>query len=152
PNLTAFLAMQFLGGIGSGTFIPLTISFVLRNLPARLVVYGLAIYAMNTELSLNIAASLAGWYSDHLSWGSIDWQYCIALPLMFVSIWFGVPREGTNIALVKNLDWPGVMYSGVGFGLLYAGLDQGNRLDWNNNGLVNGLLLAGGLLTLLFVT
>jgi MFS transporter, DHA2 family, multidrug resistance protein len=151
PNLTAFLAMQFIGGIGSGTFIPLTISFVLRNLPARLVVYGIAIYAMNTEMSLNISASLEGWYSDHWSWRWIDWQYCMALPLMFGCIWYGVPREGTNVALVKNLDWPGVVYSGVGFGLLYAGLDQGNRLDWNNNGLVNGLLLAGGLLTLLFI-
>src|SRR5579862_9237715 len=151
PNLQAFLAMGFLAGVGSGTFIPLTISFVLRNLPARLVVYGIAIYAMNTELSLNISASLEGWYSDHWSWHWISWQYCVALPLMFICIWYGVPREGTNVTLVKNLDWPGVVYSGIGFGLLYAGLDQGNRLDWHNNGLVNGLLLSGGILTLLFI-
>ena len=40
PNLAAFLTMQFLGGVGSGTFIPLTISFIVRSLPARLVIYG----------------------------------------------------------------------------------------------------------------
>ena len=51
PNLAAFLAMQFLAGIGSGTFIPLTISFIILNLPARLVIYGIAAYAMNAELS-----------------------------------------------------------------------------------------------------
>lgn len=62
PNLTAYLVAQFLGGVGSGTFIPLTISFILRSLPARLVVYGVAIYAMNSELSQNVAASLEGWY------------------------------------------------------------------------------------------
>ena len=56
--------MQFLGGVGSGTFIPLTISFIVRSLPARLVVYGIAVYAMNSELSQNVAASLEGWYSD----------------------------------------------------------------------------------------
>ena len=33
PNLNAFLAMQFLGGIASGTFIPLTISYH-RSQPA----------------------------------------------------------------------------------------------------------------------
>ena len=66
PNLDAFLAMQFLGGVGSGTFIPLTISFIIRSLPARLVVYAIALYAMNSELSQNVAASLEGWYSDHL--------------------------------------------------------------------------------------
>ncbi len=151
PNLTAFLAMQFLGGVGSGTFIPLTISFIVRSLPARLVVYGIAVYAMNSELSQNVAASLEGWYSDNWSWRWIDWQYCAALPLMLGCIWYGVPRERTNIGLLRDLDWPGVAYSAVGFALLYAGLDQGNRLDWRNNGLINGLLLSGGILTLIFV-
>jgi DHA2 family multidrug resistance protein len=150
PNLSAFLTMQFLGGVGSGTFIPLTISFILRNLPARLVIYGVALYAMNSELSQNVAASLEGWYSDHWSWRWIDWQYCLALPLMFVCIWYGVPREKVNITLLRNLDWPGLAYAGIGFGLLYAGLDQGNRLDWTGSGLVNGLLLSGALLLLLF--
>jgi DHA2 family multidrug resistance protein len=151
PNLTAFLTAQFLAGVGTGTFIPLTIGFIVRNLPQRLVVYGLAVYAMNSELSQNVAASLEGWYSDSVSWRWIEWQYCAALPVMFACIWYGAPREKVNIALLRDLDWPGLAYSGLGFALLYAALDQGNRLDWNNNGLVNGLLISGGLLTLVFV-
>ena len=55
------------------------------------------------------------------------------------------------MALLRNLDWPGLAYAAIGFGLLYAGLDQGNRLDWHGSGLVNGLLLAGGIMTLAFV-
>src|SRR5271154_1505824 len=39
PNLQSFLTIHFLGGVGSGTFIPLTISFILRNLPCRLLLY-----------------------------------------------------------------------------------------------------------------
>ena len=151
PNLDAFLVAQFLAGVGSGTFIPLTISFVVRSLPARLVIYGLAVYAMNSELSQNVAASLEGWYTEYWSWRWIDWQYCAALPLMFACIWYGVPRENVNTALLRDLDWPGLAYSALGFALLYAGLDQGNRLDWSGNGLVVGLLLGGGLLTLVFV-
>jgi MFS transporter, DHA2 family, multidrug resistance protein len=151
PNLPAFLSMQFLGGVGSGTFIPLTIGFIVRSLPARLVVYGLAVYAMNSELSQNVAASLEGWYADHWSWRWIDWQYCAALPLMFGCIWYGVPRDGTNTAMLRDFDRPGLAYSGLGFALLYAGLDQGNRLDWSNSGLVNSLLLSGALLTLVLV-
>ena len=151
PNLSAFLAAQFLAGVGSGTFIPLTISFIVRNLPARLIVYGIAVYAMNSELSQNVAASLEGWFADSWSWRWIDWQYCTTLPLMFACIWYGAPREEINTALLGELDWPGLAYSGIGFGLLYAGLDQGNRLDWTNNGLVNGLLISGALVTLAFV-
>lgn len=151
PNLNAFLTAQFLAGVGSGTFIPLTIGFIVRNLPQRLVVYGLAVYAMNAELSQNVSASLEGWYADNLSWRWIDWQYCVFLPLMFVCIWYGVPREKVNLGLLKDLDWPGLLYSGVGFALLYAALDQGNRLDWRNSGLVVGLFVAGGLMTVTFV-
>ena len=151
PNLNAFLTAQFLAGVGTGTFIPLTIGFIVRNLPQRLVVYGLAVYAMNSELSQNVSASLEGWFTDNLSWRWIQWQFCAALPVMFVCIWYGTPREKINIALLRHLDWPGLVYSGLGFSLLYAGLDQGNRLDWVNNGLVNGLLMSGALLTITFV-
>jgi MFS transporter, DHA2 family, multidrug resistance protein len=151
PNLTAFLTAQFLAGVGTGTFIPLTIGFIVRNLPQRLVVYGLAVYAMNSELSQNVSASLEGWYTENFSWRWIQWQFCLALPLMFVCILYGAPREKINLGLLRDLDWPGLAYSGIGFSLLYAGLDQGNRLDWVNNGLVNGLLVSGTLLTLAFV-
>jgi DHA2 family multidrug resistance protein len=151
PNLSAFLVVQFLGGVGSGTFIPLTISFILRSLPARLVIYALAVYAMNSELSQNVAASLEGWYADNLSWHWIDWQYCVALPLMFACIWYGVPRERVNTALLRDLDWPGLVYAAFGFTLLYAGIDQGNRLNWIGSGVIVGLLLSGGMLTAAFI-
>ena len=150
-SLNGFLALQVLAGAGSGTFIPLTISFVVRNLPAQLVVYGIALYAMNSELSQNVAASLEGWYADHLSWHWIFWQYCVALPPMFAAIWFGVPRERINTNLLRDLDWSGLAFAGFGFAMLYAGLDQGNRLAWRSSGVVVGLLLGGGILTVAFI-
>ena len=102
PNLTAFLTAQFLAGVGTGTFIPLTIGFIVRNLPQRLVVYGLAVYAMNSELSQNVSASLEGWFTDNLSWRWIQWQFCIALPVMFACIWYGAPREKINLNLLRD--------------------------------------------------
>ncbi|TXR47033.1 MFS transporter [Phyllobacterium endophyticum] len=151
PNLAAFLTMQFLAGIGSGTFIPLTISFIVRSLPVTLVIYGIAVYAMNIELSLNVAASLEGWYSDNWSWAWIAWQYCLMLPVMAICVWYGVPRENVKTDLLRQFDWPGVAYAALGFSLLYAGLDQGNRLDWINNGTISALLASGSLLTIAFI-
>jgi DHA2 family multidrug resistance protein len=40
----------------------------------------------------------------------------------------------------------GLLAGGAGLALIYAGLDQGNRLDWLGSGLVWGLILAGALL------
>jgi len=86
---------------------------------------------MNLELSQNVSASLEGWYSDNLSWRWINWQYCGVLPVMFACVWYGIPREDIKTEMLEHLDLPGMAYAGLGFGLLYAGLDQGNRLDWN---------------------
>src|SRR5262249_39487730 len=50
-DLMTVLAFQTISGLASGTFIPLTIGFVIQNLPTKLVVYGVAAYSMNIELS-----------------------------------------------------------------------------------------------------
>ena len=145
------MAFQLLSGLASGTFIPLTIGFVVLNLPRRLVVYGVAAYAMNLELSLNIAASIEGWFSDNWSWKWIFWDTALLTPLMLLCIHFGMPRQPVNRELLKTADWAGILYASLGFSLLYAALDQGNRLDWLNSGLINALLLGGGLLLVAFV-
>ncbi|WP_448207598.1 MFS transporter [Azospirillum sp. sgz302134] len=150
-TLPGVLACQVLAGLSSGTFVPLTIGFIVRNLPPQFLVYGIAVYAMNVELSLNVSASIEGWISEHLSWHWIFWDTALLAPLMWLCIWFGMPREPMRRDLLKTADWWGIAYASVGFALIYAALDQGNRLDWLNSGLINGLLLAGGLLIAAFV-
>jgi DHA2 family multidrug resistance protein len=151
PDLRFVLVFQTISGLSSGTFIPLTLGFVAQNLPPRLVVYGVAAYVLNLELSLNIAASIEGWFDEYWSWKWIFWDTALVAPLMLVCIHFGMPRQPINRALLKTADWSGIVYAGVGFSLLYAALDQGNRLDWLNSGLICGLLLGGGLLLAAFV-
>ena len=45
----------------------------------------------------------------------------------------------------------GFIYGGLGLALIYAALDQGNRLDWLNSPLIIGLLSAGLILLIAFV-
>jgi MFS transporter, DHA2 family, multidrug resistance protein len=151
PNLGYVLAFQAISGLASGTFIPLAIGFVVQNLPAQMVIYGVAAYSLNLELSLNVAASIEGWFDDYWSWQWIFWDTALLAPLMLVCIFFGMPRQPINRALLKTADWAGMLYASIAFSLLYAGLDQGNRLDWLNSGLINALLLGGTLLLVAFV-
>jgi DHA2 family multidrug resistance protein len=151
PDLRSVLAFQLISGLASGTFIPLTIGFVVLSLPPRMVVFGVAAYSLNLELSLNIAASIEGWFSDHGAWQWIFWDTALLSPLMIACIHYGMPRQPINRELIKNADWPGILYAALGFSLLYAALDQGNRLDWLNSGLINALLAGGALLLVAFV-
>src|SRR5271167_1864231 len=151
PDLATILSFQTVSGLASGTFIPLTIGFVIQNLPTRLVIYGVAAYSMNIELSLNISASVEGWFVDHWSCQWIFWDTALLMPLMLICVHFGMPRQTTNRALLKGADWWGMLYASFGLSVIYAALDQGNRLDWLQSGLTNGLLLAGAILLAAFV-
>jgi MFS transporter, DHA2 family, multidrug resistance protein len=144
PNLPTLLTMQFLDGLASGFFIPLTLSFILLNMPPRYWPFGIALYSLNLELSLNISASLEGWYVDHLSWAWIYWQNVPLAFLMSLALSRGIPVK--RITTRPPTDVFGLVAGGAGLALIYAALDQGNRLDWLNSGLVWGLLTAGVLL------
>jgi MFS transporter, DHA2 family, multidrug resistance protein len=141
-TLSWLLVLQFMGGASSGFFIPLTLSFVLLNTPPKYWAYGIAIYALNLELSLNISASLEGWYVEHHSWRWIFWQN---VPLALgMSLCLHRGLKSTPLPPTRpKLDVFAVVLGGAGLGLIYAALDQGNRLDWLNSGLVCGLLLGG---------
>ncbi|MEA3108299.1 MAG: hypothetical protein QOI88_2904 [Gammaproteobacteria bacterium] len=149
-SLTMLLTLQFAGGLASGFFVPLTLSFVLLNTPPRYWAYGIALYALNLELSLNISASLEGWYVEHLSWRWIFWQNAPLAAIMAVCLHYGV-RAKPAAANRPRGDVFGLLSGGLGLALIYAALDQGNRLDWLNSGLVCGLLLAGAILLMGFL-
>lgn len=144
PNLTIMLVLLVLAGLTAGTFYPLTLSFVLRNLPMRYVLVGIAMYAVDILITTNVATSLQAWYMDHLSWHWIFWNSAVLTPVMMVLIYFGIPwqplpqpKEGQ-----PRPNWRGFLYASFGFSLLYIALDQGQRLDWLRSGTIVGLVVA----------
>src|ERR1700691_5617757 len=144
PNLATLLTMQFLGGLASGFFIPLTLSFILLNTPPKYWAFGIAIYSLNLELSLNISASLEGWYVEHHSWRWIFLQNVPLALLMTLCLRRGIAIKPITVRPPSDLF--GLAAGGIGLALIYAALDQGNRLDWLNSGLVCALLASGTLL------
>jgi DHA2 family multidrug resistance protein len=149
-NLQTLLTLQFASGLASGFFVPLTLSFVLRNTPPKVWAYGVALYALNLEVSLNVSASLEGWYLEHLSWAWIFWQNIPLAVGMALCLRFGVRPDPVNPNR-PPADVFGLASGGIGLALIYAALDQGNRLDWGNSGLVWGLMLSGALLLVAFL-
>src|SRR3984885_6065092 len=126
-TLPQLLVMQFLGDCASGFFIPLTLAFILRNMPPKYWVYGVALYALNLELSLNISASLEWYYIEHLSWRWIFWQNVPLGLLMTICLRLGMPPAPvTSPAQRPPLDWFGLVLGSLGLAIVYAALDQGN--------------------------
>jgi MFS transporter, DHA2 family, multidrug resistance protein len=144
PGLPAMLVLEAIAGVSSGTFYTLTLSFVVRSLPKKLLLFGVAAYAMDIVVSSNVAALMEGWYIDHLSWHWIFWTAAVLTPVMMLCIYFGVPAADDG----PRPSWRGFLYASAGFAMIYGALDQGQRLDWWNSGVFVGLL-AGGVFLLL---
>lgn len=138
-GLGPMLALQAIAGASSGTFYTLTLTFVLRALPPKMIIFGVAAYAMDIVVSSNVAALIEGWYIDHLSWHWIFWTAAVVTPIMMVCIYFGVPQASGG----PRPNWRGFLYMSAGLSLVYGALDQGQRLDWWRSGVFVGMLAAG---------
>jgi DHA2 family multidrug resistance protein len=141
PEFRVMLALLVIAGIASGTFYSLTLTFVLTALPKRLIIFGIAAYAADIVFVSNFASAVEGWYVDHLSWRWIFWNAALFTPLMMLCVYFGIPRQ--RLPAGPRPNWRGFAYFSLGFSLLYAALDQGERLDWLNSGVIVALLAAG---------
>ena len=144
-TLPIMLALLVLAGVTAGTFYPLTLSIVLTNLPMKYVLLGIAMYAMDIVITLNIATSLLAWYMAHLTWHWIFWNAAVLTPVMMVLIYFGIPwqpfpkpKEGQ-----PKPSWQGFFYVSLGFALLYIALAQGQRLNWMNSATIIALVVTG---------
>lgn len=132
PRLPAMVVLLGLAGLTGGTFYPLTLSFVLKNLPQRYILVGIAAYAIDIVFTTHVAHSYEAWLMRDLSWRWIFWTAAVAAPWMAVFVYFGMPRQPLPApkAGQQPPSWRGFLYFSAGAACLYAALDQGQRLDW----------------------
>jgi MFS transporter, DHA2 family, multidrug resistance protein len=149
-TLPPMLFLLALAGLTAGTFYPLTLSFVLRNLPMRYVLFGIAAYAMDIVFTTYVATSLEAWYVDHLSWHWIFWNSALLTPIMVVLIYYGIPWQPLPKPSPGHPrpDWRGFLYGSLGFSLFFIALDQGQRLDWWHSSTIVALTITGAFLLL----
>jgi DHA2 family multidrug resistance protein len=136
-------------GLTSGTFYPLTLTFALRNIPLRYLPFTIAFYAIFVDGAVNIAPSLYGWYRDHLSWEWMFWNSAVIAPAMMLCIYLGIPplpppRKKSEAAP----SFVGFLYLSAGLALIFAALQQGQRLDWFRSGVFNACFWSGSFLLL----
>src|SRR5262250_181527 len=134
--------------LASGTFYPLTLTFALRNIPIRFLPYTIALYATFVDGAVNIAPSLYGWYREHLSWHWVFWNSAVITVFMMICIYFGIPKPASAKKSGPAPSFAGFLYWSAGLAMLYAAIDQGQRLDWWRSGLFNALFFGGAFLVL----
>jgi DHA2 family multidrug resistance protein len=147
-SYSLLMVLLAMAGLTAGTFYPLTLSFALRSIPLRYLAPTLAIYAMSVEGAVNFAPFLYGFQRDQLSWQWMFWTSAILTPVMMVCIYYGIPRSPRPSRSGPAPSFIGFFYASAGLALLFAALDQGQRLDWWRSGVFTALFGAGSFLLL----
>jgi len=149
-SYSLLIAAIALAGLTSGTFYPLTLTFALRNIPLRFLPFTIALYATFVDGAVNIAPSLYGFYREHMASPSnwIFWNSALITPFMVLCIYFGIPKPASAAKKSVAPSFAGFLYASAGLAMLYAAIDQGERLDWWRSGVFNALFFAGAFLTL----
>src|ERR1700712_527108 len=143
-DYNTLIVLSIAHGLLLGTFVPATLMIVLRNLPIKWWLPAIAIYSIRVGFALDTSTSLVGFYVDHWGWQWLYWQGVVIAPLMGLMVYLGTPREPVNRALLGDADWGGMLLLGASVSMIYAGLDQGNRLDWLESGAAVGRFVGGG--------
>jgi len=141
-SYSLLLTALVFAGLTSGTFYPLTLTFALKNIPPRFLPFTLALYATFVDGAVNIAPTLYGWYREHLSFEWMFWNSAWITPIMIACIFYGIPATPPAKRSGTVPSFAGFLYASAGFALLFAALDQGQRLDWWRSGLFNGLFFG----------
>jgi MFS transporter, DHA2 family, multidrug resistance protein len=147
-DYSLLIALLAAAGLSSGTFYPLTLTFALRNVPLRYLALTLALYATCVEGAVNFAPALYGFYRDRLSWEWMFWTSAVITPAMMACVYYGIPAAPKARSSTGAPSFAGFFFASAGAALLFAGLDQGQRLDWWRSGLFDGLVTAGTFLVL----
>jgi DHA2 family multidrug resistance protein len=150
-DYTTLIALSIMHGMLLGTFVPATLMIIFRHLPIRWWLPAIALYSIRVGFAFDSSSSLVGFYVEHWGWPWLYWQGAMVAPLMALMVYLGTPSEPVNRELLKDADWGGMLLLGTGVSMIYAGLDQGNRLDWLESGTVMALLLGGAALFILFI-
>jgi len=142
-SYSLLIVVLIIAGLTSGTFYPLTLTFALRNIPLRYLPFTIALYATFVDGAVNIAPSLYGWYRNHLSWEWMFWNSAAIAPVLIVCIYSGIPAMPPRKKSGPVPSFVGFLYLSAGLALIFAALQQGERLDWFRSGVFNACFWSG---------
>jgi len=145
-GLPAIFTLHAIVGLLLGCFVPATLATIFANLSPRYWLLALGAYSVRLTLALHSGVSVSGWFVEDLGWQAIYWQATLfAAAFLLLALW-SFPARPPAWPTWRHTNKGEVACYCVGLTLIYAGLDQGNRLDWLASATVLALLGGGAAL------
>ncbi|MEN3930401.1 MFS transporter [Microvirga sp. W0021] len=145
------IAAHILVSLFLGVFLTTAVTIMFRSLHPKWWMLAMALYMFRAFGTPNFDVQMAGNYIEYDNWHWIYWHAAVLAGIAWILSFFSMPRELVNKPMLRAADWGGISMFGLALMLIYAGIDQGNRLDWFQSGYVTSCIVGGLVLLVAFV-
>lgn len=140
PNFPLILSGRITQAIGAGILMPLVTSIFLRVFPPEKMGAAMGMMGIAMMFAPAIGPTFAGWVLQNYSWRIL---FFIMVPLGTVEIVLALRLLPNVIKLTyPKLDWPGAVFSTIGFGGLLYGLSEAGSRGWTDRTVVLSLIIG----------
>ncbi|HNA98888.1 MAG TPA: DHA2 family efflux MFS transporter permease subunit [Marmoricola sp.] len=141
-SIEMLIAARAVQGFGASMMTPQTMAIITRIFPAERRGRAMSLWGATAGVATLVGPILGGVLIDSLGW---EWIFFINVPVGIFGLVLAmrlVPHLSTH---PHQLDWLGVILSGLGLFCLVFGIQEGHQYDW---GTIAGPISVWGLISL----
>lgn len=135
-SLPAMIFFRILQGFSGGVLIPLSATIILTNLPTAQRALGLSLFSLSATFAPCIGPTIGGWLTVNYSWPFIFYINLVPGILLLLLAGYGLEKAPTQLGLLRQGDWWGILTMGTALGSLTVVLEEGVREDWFGSDLI----------------
>lgn len=139
-GIATTLPMMIVGRVGQGftggAMIPTAQTIIAQRLPRSQQPIGIAVFGVTAILGPVLGPLVGGWLTENISW---HYAFFLNVPICAILITLllvGLPHERAKLELFREADWFGIAGLALGLGGLTVLLEDGQREQWFDSGLI----------------
>ena len=150
-DLPSMIAMRGLQGFAGGVLIPMAFTLILTRLPKPQQPIGLALFALSVTFAPAIGPTVGGYLTETYGWQTIFFVNVAPTIVMVTALYFTLEQQPTQLKLLRNGDWAGIVTMAIGLSSLQAVLEEGNKDDWFSSPFIVKLAIVSAVSLAAFV-
>ncbi len=141
-SLPAMIFFRVLQGFSGGVLIPLAVTIIMTRLPASQRPLGLSLFSLSATFAPCIGPTIGGWLTVTYAWPAIFYINLVPGILLMMLVGYSLDPAPTQLKLLGQGDWWGILSMGTALGSLTVVLEEGVRKDWFASDLIRVLALV----------